>query len=340
MEDKREEVEEKDVEKGSQEETKGENHNKLLNTFLAIIVMIILITGGIVYYSLLKYSRQTEDEVAENTVEDEIATVADILDTALNSNTVEENTVEETNIVSTGSTTVTKEEADNRKVLNESIIVLYKGLILECDKMGIAQLKYIDNSNSSKDNYVITYYNYENYGFKDYTLGTLSTQVVDGLVKIDNVGKVSISEKYEAIPREIQVINSIPTVVLDNNSDLTVYDTKKTIITDLDGNGTNEYILILTNKNSGESKIVLVESTGFVKATIAKMDKSGWDGISSDGYYLSYSNVEILDVDNDGIMEILFEVPTANPTPSQISILKYKNGDLTGTTDYTCSLVK
>ena len=206
--------------------------------------------------------------------------------------------------------------------------------------MGITTLKYIDNSNPSKDNYVITYFNYENYGFKDSSLGTLSTQVIDGLVKIDNVGKVAISEKYEAIPREIQVINSIPAVVLDNNSDLSVYDTKKTIITDLDGNGTNEYIMILSNKSTGESKILLVESTGFIKATIAKMDKSGWDGISTDGYYLSYSNIEILDIDNDGIMEIIFEIPTTNSTPSQISLVKYKNGDISGELDYTCSLKK
>lgn len=239
-----------------------------------------------------------------------------------------------------GNTTVTTVEADNRKVLNESLIVLYDGLILENENMGITTLKYIDNSNPSKDNYVITYFNYENYDFRDSTLGTLSTQVVDGLVKIDNVGKVAISEKYEAIPRDIQVVNSIPAVVLDNNSDLVAYDAKKTIITDLDGNGTNEYIIILGNKTSGESKIILVESTGFVKAIIAKMDKSGWDGISTDGYYLSYDNIEVLDIDNDGIMEILFEIPTTSSSPSQVSLVKYKNGELTGELDYTCSLKK
>ena len=206
--------------------------------------------------------------------------------------------------------------------------------------MGITTLKYIDNSNPSKDNYVITYFNYENYGFRDSTLGTLSTQVVEGLVKIDNVGKVAISEKYEAIPRDIQVVNSIPAVVLDNNSSLSEYDAKKTIIADLDGNGTNEYIIILGNKTSGESKIILVESTGFIKSTIAKMDKSGWDGISTDGYYLSYNNIEVLDIDNDGIMEILFEIPTTNSSPSQVSLIKYKNGELTGEVDYTCSLKK
>ena len=338
-------------ESSEKESYKGgkENNNKLLNTLLAIIVLITVITGSVIYYSLYKYSKDdnTSNKVIENTPapEDDVSTVADILDTALNSNITEDgNLVNESQSSSTGNitgnTTVTTGEADNRKVLNESIIVLYDGLILDSEKMGLVELKYIDNSSVSKDNYVITYFNYENYGFKNSTLGTLSTQVVDGLVKIDNVGKISISEKYEAIPREIQVVNSIPAVVLDNNSNLSNYDSKKTIITDLDGNGTNEYILILANKTTGESKILLVEATGFIKATIAKMDKSGWDGVSSDGYYLSYNNIEILDIDNDGIMEILFEVPTTNPTPSQISLLKYKNGEVSGTTDYNCSLIK
>ena len=70
------------------------------------------------------------------------------------------------------------------------------------------------------------------------------------------------------------------------------------------------------------------------------MNKSGWDSVSTDGYYLSYNNVEVLDIDNDGIMEILFEIPTTDAIPSQISLLKYKNGDLSGKTQIVCSLVK
>ena len=68
------------------------------------------------------------------------------------------------------------------------------------------------------------------------------------------------------------------------------------------------------------------------------MNKAGWEAVSTDGYYLSYNNIEILDVDNDGIMEILFEIPTTLATPTQVSLLKYQNGDLTGTTDLSCTL--
>lgn len=317
-------------------EEKSSRAKQLLNVLLAIIVIITVIVGSVIYYSLYKYSNEeTLDNQEEN-----LSTVADMLNTVIDSDNNEEESNELLPPPSTGNTTVTTGDADSRKVLNESIIVLYDGLILDSDEMGLVELKYIDNSSATKDNYVITYYNYTNYGYENSTLGTLSTQVLDGLVKINNVGKVAISEKYEAIPREIQVINSIPAVVLDNNSSFSDYDTKKTIIIDLDGNGTNEYIVILANKATGESKVVLVESAGFLKSTLATMNKSGWDTVSTDGYYLSYNNIEILDIDNDGIMEILFEVPTTDTVPSQISLLKYKAGELSGKTDIVCSLVK
>lgn len=304
---------------------------KILNIFLAIIVIITVVAGSIIYYQLYRYS---SEEISNTDSTNEATTVAEIINTAMDSNSSETNTSNTTS----GNTTVSTSDADSRKVLNEEIIVLYDGLVLNVSEMKVVDLQYIDNSSTEKDNYVITYYNYENFGFTDSSLGILSSQVLDGLVKIDNVGKVSISESYDAIPRDIQVINSIPAVVLDNNPDFADYDARKTIISDLDGNGTNEYIVILSSTSTGESRIVLVESTGFIKATIATMERSGWESVSTDGYYLNYSNIEILDVDNDGIMEILFEIPTTLSTPTQVSLLKYQNGDLAGTTDYSCTL--
>ena len=306
--------------------------NKLLNILLAIIVIITVLAGAVIYYSLYKYSNE---EIIENTSKENTPSVAEIINNAIDTDSTKDVVTDVNN-----NTTVATGDADSRKVLNEEIIVLYDGLILDAKEMGIVDLKYIDNSNSNKENYIITYYNYENYEYKNSTLGTLSTQILEGLVKIDNVGKVSISEKYTAIPREVQVVNSVPSVVLENNTEFGNYDSKKTIIVDLDGDGTNEYIVILANKESGESKIELVEATGIVKAELGKMDKSGWDLTSSNGYYLSYSNIEVIDIDNDGIMEILFEIPTSTVVPNSISVLKYKNGELGGKTDIQCTLVK
>ena len=330
------ENEKKDNRNIDNEDKDGINAKKLLNVLLTIIVLIILGCGAVFYYSIYKY---TNTEILNETSNTEnVSTIADMINTAIEtSNTTNWST---NNTVITSNSTVTTEEADSRKVLNQEIIVLYKGLILDAKEIGLVNLKYIDNSNPYKEDYVVTYYNYEHYVYKNSILGVLSTQVLDGLVKIDNVGKIAISEKYDAIPREVQVVNSLPAVVVDNNSEFANYDAIKTIIVDLDGDTTNEYIVILANKTTGHSKIVLAESTGFVKATLATMEKKGWESVSADGYYLSYSNVEVIDIDNDGIMEILLEIPTKDVVPSQVSILKYKNGDLSGKTDISCTLVK
>lgn len=322
LEDKKQEVNKEEI-----------NAKKLLDVLLVIIVLITVGCGIVIYYSIYKYN--SEELVSNNTINQNATTLVDMI------NTVIENSV--SNGVGTNSvpgTTVTTDEADSRKVLNKEIIVLYDGLILEAKEPGLVKLKYIDNSNPSKEDYVITYYNYEHYTFKNSILGVLSSQVLDGLVKIDNVGKVAISENYDAIPRDIQVVNALPTVVADNNSEFANYDTTKTLIIDLDNDGTNEYIVVLSNKSTGYSKIVLVESTGFIKATLATMEKSGWETVTADGYYLSYNNIEVLDIDNDGIMEILIELPTTDVVPSEISVLKYKTGELAGKTDIVCSLIK
>ena len=200
------------------------------------------------------------------------------------------------------------------------------------------ELKYIDNSDKYKDKYVITYYNYESFGFKESKLGTLSTQIYDGLVKIENVGKLAISESYEAIPREIKIVNAIPTIISDKNPNIGNYDATKAIITDLDGNGSDEYILILANKTTGYSKIVLVDSSGTKVADLAYIEKSKWESVTTEEYHLSLSNVEVADIDNDGIMEILLELPRYEGDPS-ISLLKYKNGELQGDTNIECSLL-
>lgn len=251
-------------------------------------------------------------------------TIKDILDSATNTAPV--------------SNTIDAVDANNRKVMNENLIVLYNGLILDTTEMKETELKYIDNSDQYKDKYVITYYNYENFVFKDSKLGTISTQIYDGLVKMENVGKIAISESYEAIPRDIKVVNAIPTSVSDKNPKIGDFDSTKAIITDLDGNGTEEYILVLANKNTGYSKIVLLDSTGLKVADLAYIEKSKWESDTTEEYHLSLSNVEIIDVDNDGIMEILIEIPRYEGDPT-ISLLKYKNGELQGKKNIECSLL-
>lgn len=279
--------------------------------------------------NLSEYSENTQNIVVENntvTNETEVDTIANILSNvvASSSNTVSNTTIDAT-------------DANSRKVMNENLIVLYNGLILDTTKMDQVELKYIDNSSVDKDKYVITYYNYENFAYTNSALGKLSEPIFDNLVGIQGVGKIAISESYSAILKDAKIINTLPTAISENNK-LEEFDSVKTIITDLDMNGVDEYIAILANKNTGYSKISLYDGTGKLVADLAYIEKSKWNQTTNAEYYLSLENVNILDVDNDGVMEILIEIPKYEGEPS-VSILKYKNSELTGKTNIECSLL-
>lgn len=279
--------------------------------------------------NLSEYGENTQNIVVENntaTNETEVDTIANILSNVVSSST---NTV--------SNTTIDANDATARKVMNENLIVLYNGLILDTTKMDQVELKYIDNSNADKDKYVITYYNYENFAYTNSALGKLTEPIFDNLVGIQGVGKIAISESYSAILKDAKIINTLPTAISENNK-LEEFDSVKTIITDLDMNGVDEYIAILANKNTGYSKISLYDGTGKSIADLAYIEKSKWNQTTHAEYYLSLENVNILDVDNDGVMEILIEIPKYEGEPS-VSILKYKNSELTGKTNIECSLL-
>lgn len=334
--DNKNEIDENKEKTESEEKSKPKIIGTVGNFILTALITLIVGTGALTYYLVNSARKDLENNanlivnsIVNKEEEKDPEPIANIIDTAITNATLNQNVTVSNNI-----------DASSIKLLNEDLIVLYNGLVLTTDKMEEKELQYIDNNNDSKDDYVITYYNYENFAFKESKLGTLSGQVFDGVVKVENVGKVAISENYEAIPREIKVVNSIPTVVADNNPKLSEYDSSKVIITDLDGNGTDEYILIVANKSIGYSKILLVDSKGNKVADLAYIEKSKWDTTTNEEYYLSINNIEIIDVDNDGNMEILIELPTSDGTTPKISLLKYKSGELQGTTNIECSLVK
>lgn len=311
------------------------------NSLLAVMVVLILGTSALTYYLIHTekndYDKQYNEIVSNlplnvinkgNENEEQPDSIANMIDGALANVTASNQ----------GSQT-TGTDSDSRKMMNEKLIVLYNGLLLDVSKMDEVALQYIDEHSEDKDKYVITYSSYQNYSFQESKLGTLSAPLYDGLLKVENVGKIAISEDYDAIPRNVKVINTIPTVISDNNPKITTdYDTVKTLIVDLDGNESNEYILILANKKTGFSKITLMDSKGAKVADLASIEKSKWNKTTNAEYYLSLSNLEVVDVDNDGIMEIVVEIPhyTGNPT---ISLLKYNNGQLQGKTGIECSLV-
>lgn len=293
------------------------------------MVIVVLIVGNalLIYYmmNLSEYGKEENTNTMAN--EEKPETIANLLNTVVSS-------TDATNHV-----TINAADANSRKVSTENLMVLYRGLILDTTKMDQVELKYIDNSSTDRDKYVVTYYNYENFAFRDYTLGVLTNSNYENLAKIGNVAKVAISENYTAITGKIDTKSYLPVVVSENNPKLAEeYDAVKTITTDLDANGTDEYILILANKNTGYSKISLYNSTGKLINDLAYIEKSKWNQTTNAEYYLSLENLNVLDVDNDGVMEILIEIPKYEGIPS-VSLVKYKNGELTGKTNIECSLL-
>jgi len=310
----------KDTKENEKQETnKKINFQSLGNIFL-LIILVLIIGNAILINSLLNSSEnEIENTTAENNItnEAEVDTIANIINEVVSNNT--SNTTINTN-----------------KIQNEKLIVLFDGLLLDTTKMDLVSPDYIKVDDPEKDKYVITYYNYENFAFKDSSLGKISEEVYEGSARIDGVGKVAISEEYNAIPREVKVVNTLPTIVLENN-ELSQYDSVKTIVTDLDGNGTNEYIAILANKKTGYSKITLYDNTGKLVASLADFEKSR--SLNPDNeWYFSLDEVNVIDIDNDNVMEILIEVPRYEGT-SSVSLLKYKNNELTGKTNVECTML-
>ena len=343
-ENKKDEVVKKEVNNENKEPTIKIKIGTVGNFMLAFFVVLIIGTGSLTYYLIHNakndYDRQYNEilsnitqtqQVEENTTEENVSSIGDLIDSAL-SNVVADTSTDTTN------TNTLIDSTDTRKTANQELVVLYKGLILDNANFDENTLKYIDSTKADADKYVITYYSYENYSFKEAKLGVLSQKVYDNSVKIDNVGKVAISEEYEAVPRQIKVVNTVPSIISDNNPLVKDYDTVKTISTDFDGNGTEEYILILKNTKTGFSKITFIDSKGEKVADLASIEKSKWRQDTNNEFYLGIDNVEILDINNDGVMEILVEIPHSTGDPT-VSLLKYNNGELQGKTNIECSLL-
>ncbi len=169
-------------------EEKKESSKKIIGTLgnfiLTALIALIIGTGALAYYLVNSARKDLENNtnlilnVSQNEADQEADSIANIIDTVVSDVTTPQNTSSNAN-----------KDASTIKLLNEDLIVLYNGLVLKTDKMEEKELQYIDNSNDFKENYVITYYNYENFSFKDSKLGTLSSQIFDGVVKVENVGK-------------------------------------------------------------------------------------------------------------------------------------------------------
>ncbi len=223
-----------------------------------------------------------------------------------------------------------KEESDkaNGETLSskiDDIIVLYDGF--ELSKLPESKTFYqLDRRllDDNLDKYNTTYYNYSNGRFEGSSNGIIEDQV--DFVAVNGVGKIAINSNYNAIPRQFEKVLNIPEKL--NELYQSHMDTFQINKIDLDGDGTSEYICSYTSyiQMNGDdidnSTITLLDGDLNVISDLVYLESDSSVKLSLD------ANVEYIDIDNDGTMEILINIPGYEWFT--IDTFKYNNGVLQG----------
>ena len=147
---------------------------------------------------------------------------------------------------------------------------------------------------------------------------------------------ISISKKYDAIPRKYEKVNTIPGKLDFLNKDNVINAEINKI--DLDGDGKEEYICCyaIEYKTGDYSDMYEYE---LLKSHIEIFD-SNFNKIGSlihlesdsDVYLSLEEDAEYIDIDNDGVMEILINIPGWLKW-SGLEVFKYNNNQISGNVD-------
>ena len=223
--------------------------------------------------------------------------------------------------------TVIKEESKEK-------IILYKGLDFSDGK----NLNDITCNEANKKKYEIEYFNYENGEKLEKSKGNL-VETYEGISAVENVKKIAISVEYDAIPRRYTTIEGLPKELYE------LADCNKVEIqsVDLDGDGKKEYIVASNSYASPEdydtdtytnySDISLYDNKFKKIATLikAKDQYREVDGKITSEFFCSLDDVEYIDIDDDGIMEVLVDLNYWENIG--VNSYKYKDGKITGETE-------
>lgn len=240
----------------------------------------------------------------------------------------------EENITNTTEAPIDENTTEENISEADDYFILYTGKELEI-KTGIQNV--FDNMIgldpvASNDKYNTTYYNFEKNRFTKTTQGKFEYQ--DGYVEATNVGTIAISEDYNAIPRQSIKLDEIPEQLQDM-MDYPVLEIEKV---DLDGDEKEEYI-VCTNVDYARGEIgdgepeassdVMLFDSDFNKVSDLVTIKDGFTSPEKDEKaFLSLDRILYVDIDKDGVMEILIDVPTYEEM--ELDIFKYTNGKLEG----------
>jgi len=225
----------------------------------------------------------------------------------------------------------------------EENVVLYRGIEIS-KKSGIQVLIDMDITQEATKKYNTKYHNYEKGKYEGITEGTFGKETYEGCSIVNNVKRIAMTQKYNAIPRKYREIKELP----EQLSDMADYSSVDINEIDLDGDGKNEYLVCFTvNYKEGEigdgkpqasSGIMLMDSNYKLIDNLVSLENGFWANIKEENQkvFLSLDNVEYIDIDNDGKMEIIIEVPMYDGI--QISIIRYNNNKIEGKTNYKASV--
>lgn len=213
-------------------------------------------------------------------------------------------------------------------------IILYKGLDFSDGK----NLNDITYNEANKKKYEIEYFNYENGEKLEKSNGNL-VETYEGISAVENVKKIAISVEYDAIPRRYTTIEGLPKELYE------LADCNKVEIqsVDLDGDGKKEYIVASNSYASPEdydtdtytnySDISLYDNKFKKIATLikAKDQYREVDGKITSEFFCGLDDVEYIDIDDDGIMEVLVDLNYWENIG--VNSYKYKDGKITGETE-------
>lgn len=238
---------------------------------------------------------------------------------------------------------ISRENEINQETVEDNYIFLYDGCEIE-KKVGLQRVPaYMEANEDNKSKYEINYYTYDKDGEVSEVKGIFKPDTAyQGYGYVDNVKKVASSIKYEVMPRTNSELKEYEDIEAFNEfkgiSDVNI----ETV--DLDGDGNHEFIVSLNNFSSKDdydienseafSQIILFDSNYKNIGTLVT-----WNNVTeenNEGAYVNLKNVIYADIDNDGIMEIIIEVPEYEG--GSISIYKYDEGKIEGEVDYKVDL--
>lgn len=203
----------------------------------------------------------------------------------------------------------------------ESYFVLYKGCEIAIDPGNQNPLDFsVDLDETSEKRYNTTYYNYEKGLYKGETEGTFKFED-GGYNEVENVSKIAMTKKFNAIPRAFERLDKVPEEIKD---DLEEYDNISADLIDIDGDGTKEYFVCVQDLRTEDSEPVAYSAIMLYSHDYAKISDLVVieDGVFNDAkkkttktlddedyVFIDLDRIEYIDLNDDNIMEVLIDVP-------------------------------